>query len=402
MTSQPTLLSTVVVGTALALSLPAQTGGPGGGKTPGNPPPVGRTTPTPTSSLPPPVGQPGENKRLIYFTGLVMLDDGSPPPGGVTIEIACGGRPKPYGVTDSTGAFSVNFGQPDATLITDPAYSGRALNDGGSAGRSSSRQSSVEVLSGCELSARLPGFRSEAVQLGQRRQLDDPNVGTIVMHRLANVSGYTFSMTTMNAPKRAQQDYEKGVETARKAKWPEAESLFRKAVTAYPKYAICWEALGQTLEFQKRPAEAGQAYEEAIRADARFVTPHLRLMVLSGREQRWEEVAQSAANVIQLDPSSYPIAYYFRGIAYSNLKRDDEAEKSVLAGLKVDSRGTVPRLNHLMGTLLIQRRAYAEALPYLRAYLQNQPEPADAVAVRGQIAYAEKMTAAPGPSPPER
>ena len=393
MTAHSTLLSTVILGTALALSMPAQTGGPGGGKTPVNPPPVGRNTtttaPSPTSPTPP-----SDIKRMIYFTGLVMMDDGAPPPGSATIEISCGGRPKPYGVTDSTGAFSVDFGQPDLYSMTDSSYSGsgRPNNDGNSNG--SNRTGSRSVLTGCELSARLPGFRSDVIQLNDPRQLDNPSVGTVLLHRLANVSGYTFSMTTMNAPKKAQKDYEKGVETARKSKWPEAESLFRRAVTAYPKYAICWEALGQTLELQKRPSEAQQAYQESIKADPRFVTPHLRLMVLSGREQRWEEVAGSASTVIQLDPSSYPIAYYFSGVASWNLKREDEAEKSVRAGLKVDAHGTVPRLNRLMGTLLIQRRAYAEALPYLRAYLENQPEPADAGTVKGEIAYAEKMSAA--------
>ncbi len=399
MTTRSTLLCTVILGTTLALPLPAQTGGPGGGKTPVNPPPAGRNS-TPTLPNPAPPAQPSDTKRLIYFTGLVMMDDGSPPPGSVTIEISCGGRPKPYGVTDSAGAFSIDFSQPDTYSMTDSSYSGRPIVDGSNGG--SNRPLSGNVLTGCELSGRLPGFRSDVVQLNDTRQLDNPSVGTIVLHRLANVSGYTFSMTTMNAPKKAQKDYEKGVESARKSKWPEAESLFRKAVTAYPKYAICWEALGQTLELQKRPAEAQQAYQESIKADPRFVTPHLRLMVLSGREQRWEDVAKSASTVIQLDPSSYPIAYYFSGVASLNLKRDDEAEKSVRAGLKVDSHGRVPRLNRLMGTLLMQRRAYSEALPYLRAYLENQPEPPDSGAVKGEIAYAEKMTAAPSPGTPER
>jgi tetratricopeptide (TPR) repeat protein len=192
-----------------------------------------------------------------------------------------------------------------------------------------------------------------------------------------------------------RKEYEKGVEAARKAKWPEAEALFRKAVTAYPKYAICWEALGRTLEVQKQPAAAQEAYRESIQADSRYVTPHMRLMVLLGRDQRWEEVAQSAATVVQLDPYSYPIAYYFGGLANRNLKRDELAERFARDGLKADPRGTVPRLNQLMGSLLMERKAYGEALPYLKAYLQNQPTPNDAEAMKSAIAFAEKMAGGP-------
>lgn len=330
----------------------------------------------------------------MYLTGLVMMDDGAPPPEAVTIEISCGGKARPYGVTDSVGAFTVNYGQPDSYGLGDAAYSGQSA--GGGSGSGLGRQGSANPMVGCELTARLPGFRADPVQLSERRQLDSPNLGSIILHRLTNVSGYTFSMTTMNAPKHAQKEYEKGIETARKSKWPESESRFRKALAEYPKYAICWEALGRTLEVQEQIQEAQKAYQAAVEADPRFVTPYLRLMVLFGRGQRWEDAAKQAATVIQLDPSSYPIAYYFNGIANMSLKRDDVAEKNVRDGLKVDSRGSVPRLDHLMGTLLMARKAYGEAIPYLRAYLQSQPQSADAASVRGSIVYAERMGAVTG------
>jgi tetratricopeptide (TPR) repeat protein len=227
-------------------------------------------------------------------------------------------------------------------------------------------------------------------------------LGNVILHRLANVTGYTYSMTTMNAPTQARKDYEKGIDNAQKASWTEAEAHFRKAVVAYPKYAVCWEAPGRTLEVQKRMPDAQRAYEHSIQADPRFVTPNLRLMVLFGREQQWEEVAKSAATVVQLDPYSYPIAYCFSGIANRNLKRAELAEKDVRSGLNVDPRGTVPRLNHLMGTRLMERKAYADALPYLKAYLRNQPTSCDAEAVKGAIAYAEKMADMPRHDAPER
>lgn len=392
MANQSRLLLAVILGTILALALPAQSGAPGSGKPSLNPGSGGHST-TPPSTSPRSTGQSNEGRRVLYLTGLVMLDDGSPPPDAVTIEVSCGGKARPYGVTDSTGVFTVNFGQPDSYSTADSDYSGRPI--GGSAGSGSGNRGFGASMIGCELNARLAGFRSDSIQLNERRQLDNPDLGSIILHRLANVKGYTFSMTTMNAPKQALKEYEKGLESARKSKWSEAEALFRKAVASYPKYAICWEALGRTLEVQKRMPDAQRAYEQSVQADPRFVTPHMRLMVLFGLDQRWEEVAKSAATVVQLDPYSYPIAYYFSGVANLNLKREEIAEKFVCDGLKADPRGTVPRLSQLMGMLLMGRKAYAEALPYLKAYLQNLPASTDAESVRSAITYAEKMAGMP-------
>ena len=398
MAEKSRLLIAVIVGGTLAVALPAQSGGVGGGRPPISPGSTGRNTPPPTANRSS-SDLAGEGRRLGYITGMVMLDDGSPPPEAVTIEITCGGKVRPYGVTDSAGVFTVNLGQPDSYTAADSGYSGRP--NANPAGNTPGNRNSTNPMFGCELNARLPGFRADSVQLNERRQLDNPNLGSIILHRLANVNGFTFSMTTMSAPERVRKEYEKGVETARKAKWPEAETLFRKAVTAYPKYAICWEALGRTLEVQNRLPEAQAAYEQSIQADPRYVTPHMRLMVLLGRNQRWEDLAKSAATVVHLDPYSYPIAYYFGGIANLNLKREEIAERFARDGLKADPRGTVPRLNHLLGKLLMERRAYAEALPYLKAYLENQPASNDAESVKGAITYAEKMAGMPGQDVPQ-
>ncbi len=192
MAKRSTLLSAIVLGTYLAQALDAQSGAPGGGRPPLNPGPSGRST-TPPPTNPRSTGQPGEGRRLDYLTGLVMLDDGSPPPDAVTIEVSCGGKVRPYGVTDSVGAFTVNLGRPEAYEMTDSDYSGR-LN-GGIAGNGSGNRGSGNSLVGCELIARLAGFRSDSIQLSEKRQLDNPNVGSIILHRLANVKGYTYSMT---------------------------------------------------------------------------------------------------------------------------------------------------------------------------------------------------------------
>jgi uncharacterized protein HemY len=55
-----------------------------------------------------------------------------------------------------------------------------------------------------------------------------------------------------------------------------------------------------------------------------------------------------------------------------------------------------------MGRLLMERKAYTDALSYLKTYLENQPAAADAESVKSAIAYAEKMAGMPEPGAPQR
>jgi len=101
---------------------------------------------------------------------------------------------------------------------------------------------------GCEIRASLAGFRSDSVNLAGRRMLDNPEVGTIVLHRLANVEGTTISATTLQAPKDARKAYEKALDASRKGKIEDAQKNLEKAVNIYPQFAAAWSELGAIHE----------------------------------------------------------------------------------------------------------------------------------------------------------
>src|SRR5260370_42252448 len=103
------------------------------------------------------------------------------------------------------------------------------------------RGSVGQSLTGCELRASLAGFKSDVVNLGNRRMFDNPDVGTIVLRRRANVEGTTVSMTTLQAPKDARKAYDKARDALRKGKTADALSEFEKAVAAYPHFAAAWD-----------------------------------------------------------------------------------------------------------------------------------------------------------------
>jgi hypothetical protein len=247
-----------------------QSGGAGGGTGGGGaapaptPTPTPTPTPSPTKPTTPTIPIPGQQQqpsfqdfqRPIYLSGRVMMEDGTAPPEPVVLMLVCNGRPRPQGYTDSKGRFSVALGQnqqvfADASMDSTDMRS--IMNPG------PTRGISERDLVGCEFRAELPGFQSDVIQLAGRRVLDNPEIGVIVLRRLANVEGFTFSLTTANAPKEAKKAYEKALSLKKKRKPAEAEVHLRKAVEIYPKFAAAWFELGNALDAQKKKEEARAA-----------------------------------------------------------------------------------------------------------------------------------------------
>ena len=198
------------------------------GTNPNNPSPF----PSPSSTSP----FPSETTRPMLLTGKVVLDDGSAPGEPVLIERICLGRPHPEGYSDAKGHFSITLGQ-EQNMLPDASETPARNTATPSNPTGGVRESD---LMNCDLRASLAGFRSQDVSLANRRYLDDPNVGTIVLHRMANIEGLTISATSAMAPKDARKAYEKGLESVKKKKIDDAQKNFEKATGIYPKYASAW------------------------------------------------------------------------------------------------------------------------------------------------------------------
>jgi hypothetical protein len=311
------LTSYLFTGAAIALVLtvqPVMCQRPGGGATgaPGTAP-GGPTVRTPSTNTPgrTPTNPSIDLNRGIFLSGRVTMDDGTPPPEPVRIERVCaGGAPRAEAYTDSKGRFSFQLGQ--STGITQDAsfedfgspgqqQGARMPQSNGRAGQDPAigqRVPRQQDLMGCEIRAALPGFRSDVVNLAGRRMLDNPEVGTIVLRRLANVEGTTISATTLQAPKDARKAYEKALEASRKGKIDDAQKNLEKAVTVYPQFAAAWSELGAIHEKNNQVAEARKCYTQSISSDPKLLTPYLHLAQLSAVEKNWQEVDETTDRLI--------------------------------------------------------------------------------------------------------
>jgi tetratricopeptide (TPR) repeat protein len=328
-----------------------------------------------------------------------MMEDGGPPPESLVIELVCNGVPRPQAYTDSKGRFSFQVGNTpsvmaDASTATgafDPSRGGSS--DGSMSGMMSGRGGGIseQSLQTCDLRAALPGFRSENVSLSGRRVMDNPDIGTLILKRLGNVEGTTISGTSLNAPKDARKAYEKGRDAVRKKKWEDARPQLEKAVAAYPKYAVAWYELGIVHEQGQQPEEARKAYAQALAADARFVSPYLRLAAMAATERKWQDVADTTDRVIKMNPLDFPSAYLYNSLAYLNLQKLDVAEKSAREAVKLDAQHRIPKAHHLLGVILAQKQDFAGAGEQMKNYLKFAPNAGDTDVVKKQLAEVEKL-----------
>jgi tetratricopeptide (TPR) repeat protein len=349
---------------------------------------------------------PFDTSQQIFLTGRVMFEDGSPINHDVAIQRICGGSARTEGHPDSKGRFSVTLGQPnnnfqDASSSYDVSNSSLNSNSnplggiGGSGNGSPSGTggTSQRALAGCELRASYPGYRSDAVILSDRRNMDNGDIGTIVLHRLTAVQGTTISLTTALAPKDASKAYEKGMDAISKDNVDVAERQFRKAVGIYPKYAIAWFELGRIEQRTNRIDEARQSYQEAISADPKYVSPFARLAALDAQQEKWPEAVEASNKGLALNPVEFPELWYYNAIALYRSGKPDEALKSANECLKLDTQHKLPSALLILASVNTDRSDWAAAARNLHDYLQAAPNAGNADIIRKQLAEIEQNLA---------
>ncbi len=385
----------------------------GGSSTTGSPtttaPSPGRTPTIPNTPTQPTNPQQGVPPQPIFLSGRVLLEDGTPPPETVTMESVCGSSQHNEGYTDSKGYFSIEFGRRMGVLqdasessggfggggLGGPAESSTGGFGGGGfgGGRLSSGASDMRLFN-CELRAKLAGYRSQSYSLVNRRPMDNPDIGVILLHRIAEGEGSTISASTLAAPKDARKAFEKGQEAMKKRKVDDALKNLQKAVDLYPDFAAAWFELGRIQASKGDLETARKSYEAAAKSDSKFVPPLVEIANLSLKQQNWKEVAEITDRAGKLNSFDYPQVFLMNAVANYNLHNLDAAEKSVRQAEKLDTRHQYPKSSHLLGIILAQRQDYAGAAEQFRAYLRLAPGASDAATVRSQLDQVEKAAPA--------
>jgi tetratricopeptide (TPR) repeat protein len=335
--------------------------------------------PDPTTSAP-----------SVFLSGKVAIDDGTPLTEGAAVQTICKGQKRTEAYTDRNGNFSFQFqSKPsiNSNVSVDDADSTPWMS-------SMSTRGNQRSLQDCELTAWLPGFRAELVELSRVAGDQQSNIGRIVLHRLNQVDGLTLSATSAAAPEDAKKSYEKGLKERDKAKLDEAQKHFEKAVSLYAKYAVAWFELGR-IQLQKNdPAGAQRSFQEAVNADPKYVSPYRMLAQMAAKEKQWLAVVEQTGKLLALNPVNFPDAWFLNAAGYYFQANFEAAEKSARQGLKIDEEHRLPKLDYLLALVLVQKHGYAEAADHVRSFLAHTTNPPDIEDGKKELAEIERL--APG------
>lgn len=336
-----------------------------------------------------PPGQPsiGSSSSLPPFiSGKVVLDDGTAVTEPVAIETVCRGERHTVAFTDVHGNFSFQFG--------DPAAAATAQVSDGSTSIINPQQNAQQAAGWreCELNAVLAGFTSEIIELSTS---ESSVPFSVRLHRLAQVEGSSISVTSMLAPANAKKALAKAREEEQKKQWDKAAKSLEKAVHIYPKYAEAWFELGRLQGAKKDMVSARQSFEQSVNADPKFVNPYDGLAQMAFEAKQWPEVLDTTNKLLALNPVNFPLAYFMNGVANFYLHNLDAGEKIARQGIKVDDQHRVPKLQYLLGMILIQKHDYAGAQESLKQYVQITKQPAEVAEAQKELAEIEKLTAKP-------
>lgn len=342
--------------------------------------PIFLPTTKPTTNNPNDSGSPSAAAGM-YVDGKVVVQDGGELPLNVVIEKVCGSRRVALGYADHKGSFSVRLSGNSLASLVDASDDSRSTV--GNAPSAARQQGGTNLL-GCEIQAVYPGYRSAAINIGSQRLMDNPNIGTVVIRRIATGSGTMVSQTLLAAPKNAVKAYDQGMDSLRKGNLPVASKEFEKAVGIHPSFANAWYELGH-LNMGGNAEVARADLQKAVAADAKYLPPYSDLALLAYRDKNWDETIKITGQGLHLDSSGSPELYYYNAAAQFNLKNYDEAEKKAREAIRVDSARTLPRAPQLLSFILAAKGDFAGAAEQMRAYLASGLAPAEADRARRQL-----------------
>ena len=325
-----------------------------------------------------------ETPRIYRIEGKILMAGGGPPPDRVAVAAVCAGQSFAKVSSDLKGNFSLQLGAFSAT--TPDASIGRATGTG----FGSPTGADVPVRE-CELLAFLPGFRAGPVKLAGLQSPVNVTRVTIILKPVENVSGYTFSATSLFASKEARKAQEKGSEALNRRKLEQAERELRRAVELYPKYAIAWYDLGRVLIQQQRPQDARKALEAAVSADPKYISPYPVLAQLAFDEKRWEDLARYTQTVITFNPFFSANIYVFSAQANLLLQRLDVAELHAREALRMDPEHKLPVAQRILGRVLAKKGNLREAIDVLRLCLMYTAAGPESDLIKTEIAGLEQQ-----------
>src|SRR5581483_2501489 len=233
---------------------------------------------------------------------------------------------------------------------------------------------------------------------------------------ISGLNGYTSTTTTLEplvitghaadpyailsresaVPGGASKPWKAAMKALDNRNYDEAAAQMQAAVTAAPKFAIGWHALGVVDERLDKLSEARDAYQHAIDADPKMYAAYVTLTRLSLKTKDWQGAAKAADALIKADSKkTFPEMYLHQAVARYALNDLEGAAASVLEALNAK----IPRAEYVYGRILEAKGDAAGAREHISKYLEIDKNAPDAELIRARLDNIGKS--APGISEPQ-
>jgi tetratricopeptide (TPR) repeat protein len=323
----------------------------------------------------------------LSLAGRVVEEDGKPPKDLVQVDLICNGRIRQHTLTASDGTFQFDMNPANDESWLDASSGGSATGaiegpvNVTRAGQSTALDEVPAVgrgmvnLTGCEV--RLtpqPGVTSNSISLRTRNTFDNPNIGVIVIRRLADSGATTISLNSLNAPKKAQSAFDKANNALIKEKpdYKKALKELKKAISEYPQFSAAWDLLARVHLSQGDRIEGRNGFLKAIEVEPKFIPPYLGIAQLSFQDKNWEETYQWTQKVLELDANNTR-ALYWNGLASFYSQRYDECEMTLTSLYEQGRTELYPFGLFPLGVVHANQGKIREAVKELELYLKLMP-----------------------------
>lgn len=326
--------------------------------------------------------EPLENTAAIIMEGRVVMPDGTPPPKVVGLERVCsdlqGSAPGP--LTDKKGHYIW------------------------------SQRLSPDTMRACFIRATLPGFVSTKIDLGtlgladftstdSKRQMPD----MLLSPRDGGEAGSVVLIDAGDAPGKVQSTYKRAVKALDADNFDEGIKQLQLAVKSLPKFADGWNILGSVYERRQHYMEAQDAYQHAIVADPKFMSPYLRLARVSNMLSDWAGAAKAEDGMMKLQPRYLPEIYLQQAITRFEQKDYAGAEESAKTALMINATNIhIKRAEYVLGRIALAKGDLAGAKEGIAKYIEMDPTVADLSKIQFQLDNLENKDAPAVDIPLER
>ncbi|HLJ28909.1 MAG TPA: tetratricopeptide repeat protein [Candidatus Angelobacter sp.] len=197
----------------------------------------------------------------------------------------------------------------------------------------------------------------------------------------AGIYSATVSLTRLEVPEKARNEYEKACSALHHKNFAKAQEHLEKAIQNYSAYAAAWVLLGQVQERQKKEGEATESCTRGLRIDSSYLPSYLCLAHIAASEKKWDRVAELTNHVLEFHPIQGANAYYYNALAYLHLNQLSSAETSARRGVEDTRKHEQPLLHLLLAQIYEKKGDRSSEVVELRAYLKLAPHGDDAAEV---------------------